>query len=95
MNANTYYLNILYNRGNICNNLAQYLKADNGSGYLRCLKLCYRQNAFVNNIKAYPLYPTEFKTTICGLLDLENLSTEKIVAFIYDISSIEKDKINS
>lgn len=95
MNANTYYLNILYHRGNICNNLAQYLKADNGSGYLRCLKLCYRQNAFVNNIKAYPLYPTEFKTTICGLLDLENLSTEKIVAFISALSSLEKDKINS
>ena len=94
MNANTYYLNILYNRGNICNNLARYLKTDNGSGYLRCLKLCYRNPSFISMLKDYSFYPVELNSTICSFLDLEKLSLEKIVVFISALSNLEKDKIN-
>ena len=74
MNAKTYYLNILYNRGNILTNLARFLKTDNGSGYLRCLKLCYRNPSFTRLLKDYSFYPVELNSTICRFLNLEKLS---------------------
>lgn len=95
MNAKTYYLNILYNRGNILTNLARFLKTDNGSGYLRCLKLCYRKPSFTSMLKNFSFYPVELNNTICDFLDLGCLSTDKIAVFISALSSLEKDKVNS
>lgn len=93
MNSETFYLNILYNRGNVRSNLSQYLKTNNGSGYLKSLKACFSKQDFKDLLVNYSLYPKKFGITICSLLNLERLSVEKISVFFSALFNLEKGQI--
>lgn len=94
MKAETFYLNILYDRGDICYNLNEYLKADDGRDYLKCLKLCFEKEDFLNLLKKYPLFPSKFNNTIFKLLNLENLSIDKISVLFSSFFNLKEEELN-
>lgn len=94
MNSESFYLNMLYDRGNPLNNLNQYLKTNDGNGYLKSIKLSFNKPYFKKLIKDYPFYPNNFKGTICSFLDLEKLSLNKIALFFSVLINLEKERIN-
>lgn len=94
MNSETYYLNILNNRGNILYNLHNYLKTNDGKGYLKIIKLCFNKPLFTKLINYHSFYSNEFNCTICDLINLQHLSLKQIALFFSALCNIEKENIN-
>lgn len=94
MKSETYYLNILNNRGNILYNLHHYLKTNSGSGYIKIIKLCFSKPVFKKLINYNSFYSDEFYGTICDSIGLKYLSLNQISLFFSALCNFEKEKIN-
>ena len=72
MKRNTYYINLLTNRGNLYQNLNGYLMTDNGDGYSKAIQIIVNRPALNKEFKRhffpqqilfdYPYYLDEIKT---------------------------------
>lgn len=94
MNCETYYLNLLCDRGNFCNNINKYLETNNGSGYQKLVQLCTTRESY----KKLLGYDFMFAEHFCGglkkCLFLRKLSIEKLIILSTHLLLTNKHKIN-
>ncbi len=94
MKTDKYFLNILYKRGNIIDNIRRYLIYNDGNGYLRLTDLLLRDKFFkyILNIEEY--YSKHFDNPICNTIILQQLSVDRIALFLTTLIKRETLKIN-
>lgn len=95
MNAETIYLNILYNRGNIITNVNKYLKMNSGDGYLKLSRQFFNNDRLLKVINYSSFYSNDFENIICNYIDLDKLGLNKIALFYSSLVSCQADIINS
>lgn len=95
MDWKTAYLNILYNRGNIIQNLRNALKINDGKDYNRIISLCINKPGFMEMMNYSSFYSKEFGDIICSVFNLSKLSTVKIALIFSVLANIESNRINS
>ena len=94
MKCETYYLNLLYGRGNFYRNINNYIKLNDGSGYQKVILLCNEKPVYK---KAFG-YDNMFAHHFCGglirTLSLGGLSIDKLITLSTHVLLIHKQKIN-
>ena len=94
MKCETYYLNLLYGRGNFYRNINSYIKLNDGSGYQKVILLC---NAKPTYKKAFG-YDNMFAQHFCGglmkTLSLEGLSMDKLITLSTHVLLTSKQRLN-
>lgn len=94
LNSETYFVNILHNRGNAINNARNYLKYNNGNGYLKLSRLL-KQNTTLNDALNYnSCFSKKFDSIICDSLMLKQLPIQKLALFLTTLIINESSKIN-
>lgn len=94
MNSETFFINILYNRGNVVNNINKYLLTNSGNGFLKLCKFCFK-NDHLKSVINYPaFYSNDFENAICDLIDLDKLGINKVALFISSLVNCQSDAIN-
>lgn len=94
MKCDTYYLNLLYGRGNFYRNINSYIKLNDGSGYQKVISLCNAKSTYK---KAFG-YDNMFAQHICGglmkTLSLDGLSMDKLITLSTNVLLISKKRLN-
>lgn len=94
MKCETYYLNLLYGRGNFYRNINSYIKLNDGSGYQKVALLCNAKPVYK---KAFG-YDNMFAQHFCGglirTLSLDGVSIDKLITLSTHVLLIYKQKIN-
>ncbi len=94
MKCDTYYLNLLYGRGNFYKNINSYIKLNDGSGYQKVISLCNAKSTYK---KAFG-YDNMFAQHICGglmkTLSLDGLSMDKLITLSTNMLLISKKRLN-
>ncbi len=94
MNSETFYLNLLYGRGNFYRNINNYINLNDGSGYQKVVLLC---NTKLTYKKAFG-YDDMFAKHFCGgllkNLSLDCLPMDKLITLSTHILLTSKQKLN-
>lgn len=94
MNSETYFLNILYNRGNVIYNINKYLITNSGNGFLKLSKLCFNNDLLKKAINYQDFYSNDFENAICSLIDLDKLGMNKTTLLFSSLINCQSDTIN-
>lgn len=94
MNSETYFLNILYNRGNVIYNINKYLITNSGNGFLKLSKLCFNNDLLKKAINYQDFYSNDFENAICSLIDLDKLGINKTTLLFSSLINCQSDTIN-
>ena len=95
MKCDTYYLNLLYGRGNLFVNLNRYLAINDGSGYQKVLHLCYCREEYNQLLGFNSMFSKHFGAGLRVHLAPDNLSNEKIVILSTELLVQNKSMINT
>lgn len=90
MKRNTYYINLLTNRGNLYQNLNGYLMTDNGDGYSKAIQIIVNRPALNKEFKRH-FFPQQILFDYPYYLDA--LSLEKILLWYSNLLVTYKDQI--
>ena len=93
MKCETYYLNLLYDRGNFYKNFNSYIKLNDGSGYQKVVSLCNTKPVYKKAI----FYEDMFSQHFCGglkkALSLNGLSIDKLSSLSTQLLMTSKNRI--
>ena len=93
MRCETYYLNLLYGRGNFYKNFNSYIKLNDGSGYQKVVSLCNTKPVYKKAI----FYEDMFSQHFCGglkkALSLNGLSIDKLSSLSTQLLMTSKNRI--
>ncbi len=79
MNCETFYLNLIYNRGNAYSNLNNYIKFNDGSGYFKLIRLL-NNNESLRRLFGYNLlFSKNLGMSLFSRINLSDLPIEKLV----------------
>ena len=92
MNKNSYFINIMQNRGNSLYNLKEFLKKDNGDNYKRVVNLLKKNEQL--NMRVYmPLFSSTIQHAYPYFL--EPLSLSKIILWFSNLVFVHKEIIET
>lgn len=95
MNCETYFLNLLHNRGNFYSNFSKYLIGNNGSGYSKMIKLVASKKMYRDCIGWDTLFPKAFSTGLAKTINLDKLPLQKLVLLGSSLLAANKLRINN
>lgn len=94
MKCETYYLNLLYGRGNFYRNVNSYLKLNDGSGYQKVALLCNAKPVYKKAIGYDNMFAQHFCGGLIRTLSLDCISIDKLITLSTHFLLIYKQKIN-
>lgn len=95
MNCETYYLNLLHNRGNFYSNFSQYLISNNGTGYTKIIKLVASKRMYKDFIGWDAMFPKAFDAGLAKTINLYKLPLQKLVLLGSSFLVANKLQINN
>ena len=95
MNCETYYLNMLHNRGNFYSNFSKYLICNNGTGYAKITKLVATKKIYRDSIGLDTMFPYVFGAGLAKTINLYKLPLQKLVLLGSSLLVTDKLKINT
>ncbi len=94
MKCETYYLNLLYERGNFYRNINGYIKSNDGSGYQKVILLCNSKPGYKKIFGYDNMFAQHFCGGLIRTLSLEGLSIDKLITLSVHNLLIYKERIN-
>lgn len=94
MNCETYYLNLILNRGNVYHNFNNYLIHNDGSGYLKMLQLCLSREPLRHALNLKKPFSKTFDNGIFRSINFNCLPLNKIALLTSTFLLLYKSEIN-
>lgn len=94
MKCNTYYLNLLYGRGNFYKNINSYIKLNDGSGYQKVILLCNAKSTYKKALGYDNMFAQHFCDGLMAALSLDGLSMDKLITLSTNMLLISKKRLN-
>lgn len=94
MNCETYYLNLLYGRGNFHRNINSYIKLNDGSGYRKVILLCDANPTYKKAFGYNDMFAQHFCGGLMKTLSLEGLSMDKLITLSTHMLLTSKQRLN-
>lgn len=94
MKCETYYLNLLYGRGNFYRNINSYIKLNDGSGYQKVVLLCYTKPTYKKAFGYDDMFAQHFCGGLLKTLSLDGLPMSKLITLSTHILLTSKQRLN-
>ena len=94
MKCETYYLNLLYGRGNFYKNFNSYIKLNDGSGYQKVVSLCNTKSVYKKAIFYEDMFSQHFCGGLMKALSLNSLSIDKLSSLSTQLLMTSKNRIS-
>ena len=94
MKCETYYLNLIYGRGNFYRNINSYIKLNDGSGYQKVILLCDAKPTYKKAFGYDDMFAQHFCGGLMKTLSLEGLSMDKLIILSTHVLLTCKQRLN-